>query len=70
MEYNELKNKSTEELLMEYNSLKKDIIYMESCLNDKNISLEQKSEFMNSDVPYTREQLEKIEEVLNTRKSK
>ena len=67
---NDLITKSNEDLKKKYISLKNELIYMEECLNDKTTSYEQKSEFINSDIPSVKDSISIIEEILNTRKNK
>ncbi|MBR1717736.1 MAG: hypothetical protein IJ715_00535 [Bacilli bacterium] len=63
MQRKDLNEKSTEEL-------KNELLFMTRRLDDKNVSYEQKSEFLNSDIPNTKENMEIIEDILSTRKSK
>ena len=66
----DLRGTTFEELIKEFKSLKNELLYMEECINDNNISYEQKSEFLNVDIPNAKENLEIIEEVINERKGK
>ena len=70
MQRKDLSEKSTEELKKELEDLKNELLFMTRRLDDKNISYEQKSEFLNSDIPNTKENMEIIEDILSTRKNK
>ena len=70
MQRKDLNEKSTEELKEELEDLKNELLFMTRRLDDKNVSYEQKSEFLNSDIPNAKENMEIIEEILSTRKSK
>ena len=66
----DLRGTTLEELIKEFKNLKKELLYMEECINDNTTSYEQKSEFLNVDIPNTKENIEIIEEVINERKGK
>lgn len=66
----ELSKNSNEELKEKYKALKDDLLYMEECIRNNSISSEQRSEFINSDIPTTKASIKFIEEVLKTRKIK
>lgn len=66
----DLRGTTLEELINEFKNLKKELLYMEECINDNTTSYEQKSEFLNVDIPNTKENIEIIEEVINERKGK
>ncbi len=64
----ELNKKTTEDLKNDLIDLKRELLYMNNCLNDNSISGEQKSEFINSDIPSTKESIEFIEDIIRSRK--
>ena len=63
----DLRSISKEKLLKEFSRLKNELLYMEDSVNNKFISYEQKSEFLNTDIPNTKENIELIEEEIKKR---
>ncbi len=63
----DLRSISKEELLKEFSRLKNELLYMEDSVSNKLISYEQKSEFLNTDIPNTKENIELIEEEIKKR---
>ena len=62
-----LKSKTKEELLAELKETKEDLEYLKESLDDKTVSVVQKSEYKNTDIPYDRDKIRFIEEELESR---